>query len=495
MRFFDSTEAGSPVLDGQPGSLKELVKALFVDGYNEWTADTATNETGFGRDEVILYAAAGHNFASGQLVQVDIDGAAPASIGGLKTVTVTSANELRLPFPGSLDYGSGASISGTFTLRRPSLGWSIVQEDTYAIAVKPPIGPTLCIDDAYGEESRAKGFERGVTFAGTYDWAGYGPFPSDYLGHGWGGVYVVKSATADATPRPWFMQSDQHMVHLFIQPDAAGENIRFSFGRFTPFKLDDVHNYLIDCSDASMDIGDHQSFHYDSVGLYLMRSSSGALGAVRGKRVAPSVFHGPRMGNTDMPDWLQIFGTQILISEADDPTADPRGAYTGLFDPNAERPETDGYVFDIFPADRRYVDGGATAGSVCLSLGPSFSAPTSSWEGSGLMNDQYRVYGWAELNVAIRRPFYWNAEYTHLYHPSGGSTVSGSTEHPNQRLMLYWSPTMQLLGTTYSGGVGIGPGSSAYRFGELTPGEYHVVCDPAEGTNERPLVHTTVVTS
>lgn len=111
----------------------------------------------------------------------------------------------------------------------------------------------LRIDDTFGNESRAVGYETMTTVD-----AGTNAFPTNVQLSG--GMYIRKSNTADATARPWVIVATEKAFYFL--PDSAGANWltapavsslsgQFYFGEFQSFKSGDLYNTMIIGADTS----------------------------------------------------------------------------------------------------------------------------------------------------------------------------------------------------------------------------------------------------
>ena len=88
-------------------------------------------------------------------------------------------------------------------------------------------------------EARCAGFE---TMTG-YN-TGTGKFPT--AGQSTPGIVSRKSATLDATPRPWVLLADSRRFYLFVNTgDNAGSNHHLMFGAMKSYKTADAYPFVI----------------------------------------------------------------------------------------------------------------------------------------------------------------------------------------------------------------------------------------------------------
>lgn len=147
-------------------------------------------------------------------------------------------------------------------------------------------------DNAAGSAAYARivGYESMSALA-----TGTNPFPT--AAQFSGGLYCHKSATADATARPWFAYGNNLMFYLFVATDSSATNPilgGFMFGDFTSYVAGDTYNTLLfagtTTSAAVTSTNNHWmlvnlSFAQNAmVGCYLARANTGLGGSVAGSK-------------------------------------------------------------------------------------------------------------------------------------------------------------------------------------------------------------------
>lgn len=129
-------------------------------------------------------------------------------------------------------------------------GWTIAYTGTSKRSYKQGTGSNgyyLDVDDSGPgagsyREARVRGYEAMTALAtGTF------PFPTTSQSATFGGV-IRKSATADATARPWYLLADSTCFYLFVDSGDLTNpsySTTFAFGDFFSYKSGDTYNTLI----------------------------------------------------------------------------------------------------------------------------------------------------------------------------------------------------------------------------------------------------------
>jgi len=138
---------------------------------------------------------------------------------------------------------------------KPAAGWSIAytasNKRSYRMATGSSTGYYLNVQDATpggsytAQEALITGF-KAMTAVDT----GTGQFPtyaqSAFYSSGLGGLLVRKSATVDATARPWILLADGTVFYLFVETgDTTGETRNCSFGDIYAYGPGDANACLI----------------------------------------------------------------------------------------------------------------------------------------------------------------------------------------------------------------------------------------------------------
>lgn len=238
VRVYRSTDAGAPVLTGQVGSLITLLDACLVNGYGSLSITSLTQTGGV----ATATTATPHLLKTDNPPKILIAGATPSGFNGEFQVTVTGVSTFTFP----VSSGLSTPATGSITMSHASSGWTKPFSGTNLAAYKQPAGVSnglyLRVDDTVTGASRVVGYET-MSDVNT----GTGLFPTaPQLS---GGGYITKSASADATARPWVLVCNGKMFHLIVavNTDNFTTAVGFSFGDFPSYKSGDTYNTAIIC--------------------------------------------------------------------------------------------------------------------------------------------------------------------------------------------------------------------------------------------------------
>lgn len=207
VKRFTSLMAGHPVLSGTVGTLKSLLQACLVDGFNPLTLTGLTQTGGVA---TATYGSA-HGYAINDVLR--IAGATPAGYNG--EVRVLSVTATTLTFAVDADLTSPAT--GTITSQIAPLNWTMPYSGANKAAFRPasPYGQCLLRvqDDsstptsAGGRWAKWRGYET-MTDVDT----GTGLFPT--AAQAANGLSVFKSSTGDSTERHWWLVGDPGLFYF-----------------------------------------------------------------------------------------------------------------------------------------------------------------------------------------------------------------------------------------------------------------------------------------
>lgn len=222
---------------------------------------------------------------------------------------------------------------------KTAAGWSKAYSGTNAADYRQASsGMYLDVNDnAAGsggaQEANVRGYETMTALA-----TGSNAFPTTAQ-QGSPGLYVRKSASADATSRGWVVLADGQTFHLFIlSGDTVGRYQSFSFGAFYSFKSGDAYKNCIightapGASSASgLDGGSLATSPTTTTsGSYIDRTQAGTGTSITcgvmglGSLVFTQPFNGP-----NLPDG-NVYISRLFVSEAS--TANGlRGYVRGLY--------------------------------------------------------------------------------------------------------------------------------------------------------------------
>lgn len=149
------------------------------------------------------------------------------------------------------------------------------------------------------KEVRVRGWEVKADTNDVVDGSNTGPFPS--IAQAASGLFVRKSATLDATARPWTMLADDRTFSLFVQTgDAASQWYGFHFGDYYSLVSGDTYNQVIIARATenstvgaieALDVTDAGSTWLVALaGHYVCRAYTGLGGSVAASKTGASGF-------------------------------------------------------------------------------------------------------------------------------------------------------------------------------------------------------------
>lgn len=199
--YFNSASqpAALPAMTGQPGAAQSVFRAVLTTGAAVANVQSLVVSGGVA---TATYAA-----DPGYIVDnlLSIDGATPTDINGLARV-------LSRPTPNSATFSVSApdgAASGSITSRIASAGWDETFTSGTSSVFRPSavesLGMSFRIDDAGTTTARICGYED-MSSVDT----GSGPIPTPAQVAG--GLWMLKSYTADSFARPWIAAADDRGV-------------------------------------------------------------------------------------------------------------------------------------------------------------------------------------------------------------------------------------------------------------------------------------------
>lgn len=213
--WFDSSEAGAPVLNNAAGSLLGVLQACLVDGFGIKSVSGITVSA-----NVATAVCAGHSFSGVKAKLVLIAGAGTAAVNGDKQITVVDANTFTFPAPGVAD----GTITGTITAKRAPLGWqrqyTATNKSVYRSTDPTSTQHCLRVDDTAVSPASATGARARMFESMTSVDSGTNPGPADDVltnGAWWG-----KGANS-ATARKWVLVGDGKRFYFSIQQSGDSD--------------------------------------------------------------------------------------------------------------------------------------------------------------------------------------------------------------------------------------------------------------------------------
>jgi len=288
VRFYQSTNAGAPQVNGAAGSLIAVLDACLVTGYGSVNAASLV----VSNSVATVTTATAHGLSAvgttGPVVRVE--GATPAELNGDWRATIIDTTHLS--FSTSV---SDQTATGTITVKRAPAGWEKVYSGTNKAAYRSlDVTGTrlyLRVDDTVGVYADVSGYET-MSDIDT----GTGPF------NGGGSGRWYKSETANTTAREWRVYADSRCFYFYADKEGA-ETAAAWFG--------DIVSNIPDAYGCGITAADQ--YHYDYQLVYLgssdvyqnsqfARSYTGTGAAASFYRVSNAlVAHTYGMGYSGMP--------------------------------------------------------------------------------------------------------------------------------------------------------------------------------------------------
>ena len=205
VKFFSSTQAGAPVLDGTAGSLLNVLDACLITGFGA----TPVRAASFASGVVTLTLDGGHVFKVSDVVA--LSGFTPSEVN--VEFRITSRTETTVSFTSDKAVGfvAGASI------KRAALGW---ESTTLSTNVK-----------VFNQKNKSKFFSY-YEVSDTNQWSSspfiraqiraFDIFSGGALSSLWGTYYIAKSRSnvsnigyVAGSARPWVLIGDHEFVYVF----------------------------------------------------------------------------------------------------------------------------------------------------------------------------------------------------------------------------------------------------------------------------------------
>jgi hypothetical protein len=241
VKYFDSTQTGALVISGTAGTQLSVLQACLVDGWGSITPDSIVVTDGI----AVLTKSTGHNLvnpgASASLdvgIVVAVSGVTGALAGLNREWRATITSATVLTWECGLANGTAA---GTIACKRAPAGWTMPYTGTNKGAFLGAAGGTQCllrVDDSTTTYSTVKGYKT-MSNVDT----GVGAFPV-------AARYAAKSASGDATGRPWWMFAD-HLGFYLITYTSPTSYDHLVFGDVIPYLLGDAYSCWLSAGTAA----------------------------------------------------------------------------------------------------------------------------------------------------------------------------------------------------------------------------------------------------
>jgi len=282
VKYFHSSMAGAPTLNGTAGSLITVLDACLVNGFGLVAVSSLMVSSG-----VATATTSGHSAEVGSVVL--IAGATPAGLNGEKKVLSVGGGNTTFTYDAT---GLGdQTATGTISVKLAPAGWEKAFSSGTTIAAYKSLDITgtgcyLRVNDAAARYARAIGYE---TMTGHS--AGSRPFPTSAQLSG--GVYWDKSGLANSDARGWTIASDGRIVYLALRPDQE-ELANASFVAFGDLNsVDSADAWACVINGATVDVVGEVSYVFQwypttdadaAESVWLARAHGATAGAITARK-------------------------------------------------------------------------------------------------------------------------------------------------------------------------------------------------------------------
>ena len=334
VKWFDSTQAGMPVLNSTAGSLISILDACLVNGLNLVALDGITVSAGV----ATATRSAGLQFNDHQVIT--LSGASPSTWNGEFRVRNVSSTSVQFDAPA----GETSPPSGTISAKLSPAGWlkafSATNKAAYKSANPAATGCYLRVDESTASDSNRNALVRGYETLTDID-TGTGLFPTVAQTT----LYWRKSTlTNSATARPWRVIADDRFLYFLSSTDGGQLYLGQSFGDLISHRPGDGYGAFINGGTALTPTGaggaNLGQFYAQGTtdGHYLARNASQSGGALQIRKFNPASMAGyDYIGRNALAEpWPSLMDGRLraLPTYILEPAAGQyglRGALPGLF--------------------------------------------------------------------------------------------------------------------------------------------------------------------
>lgn len=328
VKFIHSGMNGAPALSGTAGAMIAVLDACLKDGFGAGTVDSVVIAGGI----ATVMRSAGHPMEVGAVALLAGATVSGGSINGEQKVLTTTLTTWTFDAAGF----ANQTATGTITQKIAPCGWAKVSGTNIATYKSGDVTSTGCylrVDDTGTTNARVVGYET-MSDINT----GAGPFPTTTQISG--GGYWPKSASADATARPWIFFGDGKMFYLAVQYSASStaNSLTAVFGDPISLKSPDAYCCALNCAEAS------------------------PVGAGAGTRTASEFDYGNQSstpGTVFMPRGYTGLGSAVSMRRSFPLIAGSSGARSG--DPTSGLPYPNPADGGVYVADHYLMDGTSLA--------------------------------------------------------------------------------------------------------------------------------------
>lgn len=219
-RRFDSGESGAPTVNNTTGSLLEMLRCVFVTGFNPRSVTSIVVA-----DEVATATAATHGYTNALGRLLLIEGSTEAGLNGLQQPLSVTTNTFTYAAPGVAD----GTYGGTVTVKRAPLGWTEAHTGTngaiFARSAPEATGTMLKVLDSRSSPAHVSYAQ--VTMVATatdFDTVTNEAPTTGLTSSMW------NTGANDATVKPWAVYGDDLFVYLVLPSISAGVGNLYIFG-------------------------------------------------------------------------------------------------------------------------------------------------------------------------------------------------------------------------------------------------------------------------
>lgn len=287
VKFFASTMAGAPTLNGVAGSIIDILNSCLVTGFGSKTATSLIVASG-----IATFTHTGGQSAAQPNAVIQVDGVTGGLAGLNGEQKVLTSNATTVTFATALADGTAA---GTITMKIAPAGWTKPFTGTNLAVFRNDsvtgTGTYLRVDDTATLNARVLGY---LTMSDVNTGTNVFPLESQVSGGDW----WTKSSAANSTANAWFIFADSRMVYFAraYQQSGPTDYQLSAFGDVISTKSSDPYCAII-CGEvsnvSSSYVGGAQNYYYGnagpSSGLYCPRSYTGIGSSVPMGKTFPSL--------------------------------------------------------------------------------------------------------------------------------------------------------------------------------------------------------------
>jgi hypothetical protein len=223
----------APTLNGQAGSLNNVLNACLVTGFGETTITSLEVV-----DNVATVTLAAHGLEEDTVIE--LSGATPEDLNGQHKVSAVTLDTLSF----NIELAN-VTASGAIGMKLASAGWSNpFTSGNIRVYRSTDIESSqmyLRVNDSTAQNARASGF---VSMTSATDGLEEFPLPV----HLAGGVWWPNANSTATTPRPWVVIADSRTFYVWVNTHTSNiwtDGFLYGFGDFDSVKPGDAYSCFI----------------------------------------------------------------------------------------------------------------------------------------------------------------------------------------------------------------------------------------------------------